>query len=235
MERETAVTTKRVQDTETAIMQELKDITTAESAWATTRNTETTFDKMLNAIRDSLSDLASSDKEHDGEDKEDDKQDAELSKLSDDDEPGWAMGTISKTVQYRMESFWQKQMRRDELTQPGWGDAAHYFLERDMKYGTAKLKGPAVVKPQMDTTAATPAPPPFSEHRKTLHIFCRQSPMPAVTSRPGSSQMRLGSDKQLLHKFLPVLPPDAAPDLTLMQDAKPFEPISVYPSIKHPY
>ena len=87
MERETAVPSKRVQDAETAIMQELKDMTTAESVGATTRNAETTFEEMLNAIRDSLSNLACSNNEQDGEDKDDDDN-TELGKLSDDDEPG---------------------------------------------------------------------------------------------------------------------------------------------------
>jgi hypothetical protein len=54
-----------------------------------------------------------------------------------------------------MESFRQKQIRLDELTQLGWGDAANYFRERDMKYGTAKLKVPVVVTPQIDTSAAS--------------------------------------------------------------------------------
>jgi len=91
---------------------------------------------MLNAIRDSLSDLASSEDEEDGEDEDDDEEDTGHGKLSEDDEPGWVMGTISKTVQHRMESFRQKQIRLDQLTQPGWGDTADYFRERDMKYGT---------------------------------------------------------------------------------------------------
>ena len=51
--------------------------------------------EMLDAIRDSLSDVASSDVEEDGEDNEDTEQ----GKLSEDDEPGWVMGTISKMVQ----------------------------------------------------------------------------------------------------------------------------------------
>jgi hypothetical protein len=125
-------------------MQELKDMTTAESAGGTTRKPETTFEEMLNAIGDSLSDLGTSDDEQDREDEEDEEDNTVLGKLS-DDEPGWVMGTISKTVQHRMERFWQKQMRLDELTQPGWGDAANYFCERDMKYGTAELKVPAIV------------------------------------------------------------------------------------------
>ena len=92
---------------------------------------------MLNALGDSLSDLPSSDDEQDREDKEDAEEDKELGNLSDHDEPGWVMGTISKTVQHCMESFPKKQMRLDELTQLGWGDAANYFRKRDMKYGTA--------------------------------------------------------------------------------------------------
>jgi len=68
---------------------------------------------MLNAIGDSLSDHTSSDNEGDGDDKEDDK-DTELCKLSEDVEPGWVKGTISKTIQPRMEILWQKQMRHDE-------------------------------------------------------------------------------------------------------------------------
>jgi len=234
VERETAVARNRVQDAETAIMQELNDMTTAENMRAITGKPETTFQEMLNAIGDSLSDLANSDEEQDGEDEEYDEDDTELSKLSDDDEPGWVMGTISKTVQYRLESFRQKQMKLDELTQPGWGDAANYFRERDMNYGTTKLKVPAVVKPQIDTTAATPSPTTFGEHMQTLDIVRGQSLMTAVTSRPGSSQMRLGSEKPQSHQFIPVFSPDAATDSMPIQDAKPVEPVSLYPCLKHP-
>jgi hypothetical protein len=42
---------------------------------------------VLNAIIDSLSDLASSDDEQDGEDMEDDVEDTEHVNLSDDDKP----------------------------------------------------------------------------------------------------------------------------------------------------
>ena len=52
---------------------------------------------MLVAIGDSQSDLASSD---DGEDVEDeDDEETKQGKLSEDDEPGWEMGTITKSVQ----------------------------------------------------------------------------------------------------------------------------------------
>jgi len=104
---------------------------------------------MLNDIRDSLSDLASSDDEEDPVDEEDD-EDTEQGKLSEDDEPGWVMGMISKTVQHCMERCWQKQMKFEELTQLGWGDAADYFRERDIKYGMTEWKVSAVVKSQTD-------------------------------------------------------------------------------------
>jgi hypothetical protein len=78
------------------------------------------------AIGHSLSDLGSSE---DGEDGEDEDEETEQGKLSENDEPGWVMDTITKTVQQRMESFRQKQMKLDELTHPGWEDAADYFRE----------------------------------------------------------------------------------------------------------
>jgi len=48
-------------------------------------------------------------------------------------------------------------MKLDELTQPGWEDAADYFHEQDEKYGTSELRVPAVIQPQ--TNDDTPAPP----------------------------------------------------------------------------
>jgi hypothetical protein len=159
-----------------------------------TRKAEKTFQKMLNAFGDSLSDLASSDDEKDGEHKEE-EHDTELGKLSEDDEPGWVMGTISKTVQQRMESFRQKQIKHDELTQPGWEDTADYFCERDKKYATAKLTVPVVVQPQTDDDALAPPPTTFGELMERLDIVPRMSRMPQGTSRPGSGHMRLGSVK----------------------------------------
>jgi len=80
-----------------------------------------------------VSNLVNSDLVQDGEDEEDDDEDSELGKLSDYDEPGWEKGTISKTVQHCMESFWQNQMRLDELTQTRCRDTTNYFCERYMK------------------------------------------------------------------------------------------------------
>jgi hypothetical protein len=91
------------------------------------REPETMFGEMLVAIGDRLSDLASSDDGEDGEDEDD--EETEQGKLSEDDQPGSVMGTITNTVQQRMKKFRQKQMKLDELTQLGCEDAADYFRE----------------------------------------------------------------------------------------------------------
>jgi len=156
VERETAGGRKRGKDAEAAVQQEKDNMTHAEIAGLTSREPEKTFAEMLVAIGDSLSDLASSDYAEDGEDEDD--EEIEQGKLSDDDEPGWVMGTITKTVQHLMESVRQKQMKLDKVTQPGWEDAADYFRERDEKYGTSELRVSAVIQPQTNDDA--PAPPP---------------------------------------------------------------------------
>jgi len=146
VERETAGARKRVEDAEAAVQQEQDDVTQAEIGGWTSREPEKMFEEMRVAIRDSLSDLASSDDGEDGE--EEDNEETEQGNLCEDDEPGWVRGTITKTVQQRMERFPQKQMKLHELTEPGWEDAADYFRERDMKYGTTELRVPGVVQPQ---------------------------------------------------------------------------------------
>jgi len=156
VERETAGARKQVEGAEAAVQQERHDMKHAEIAGSLYREPETTVDEMLVTIGDSLSDLASSDEGEDGENEDDD--DTEQGKLSEDDEPGWVMGTITKMVHQRMESFRQKQMKLDELSQPGWEDAADYFRERDKKYGMFELMVPAVV--QLQTNDDAPAPPP---------------------------------------------------------------------------
>jgi hypothetical protein len=111
------------------------------------------------------------------------------------------MGGISKTIQHRMESFWQKQIRHEEWMQPGWRDAANYLCVMDMKYGTVELKVPAVVRPRIGMTVATPSLTTFGELMQALDIVRRHLLMPAVTTQPGSSQMRPGSEKPQSHKF----------------------------------
>jgi hypothetical protein len=75
------------------------------------------FEKIMVAIGDSLYDLERSYDAEDGED--DDHEETEDGKLREDDTPGWVMGTVSNTEQQRMESFQEKQMKLDKLTQPG--------------------------------------------------------------------------------------------------------------------
>jgi len=158
VDRETTIARKHVQDVERAIIQEQEDMRNVEKAQSTTTKREPTFHVMLNALGDSLSDLPSSEDREQGEDEGVEKTDTALAKLSEVDEPGWVMSTISKTVRHGREGFQPKRMRLDELTQPGWDHAANYFHERDMRYGTSELKVPAVVKPQTVTIAATPSP-----------------------------------------------------------------------------
>ena len=203
-----------------------------ETGHSTTTRPEITFEEMLNAIGDSLSDVASSEDEEDGEDEDDDAEHTGHGKLSEDDAAGWVMGTISKTVQHHMESIRQKQMRLDEMTQPGWEDSAESFCERDMKSGTTESKVPAVGKPQTDPTGAPPSQTTFGELMQALDIVHGESPMPQlVTSRQGSSQMRLGSEKPQADKQLLPEMPAAVPDLSQIEIAKPVQPVSFYPCI----
>jgi hypothetical protein len=182
LERETAVARKRGQDAQTAMMQELNDMTTTYILGPTTGKPEMTFEEMLNTIGDRLRDLASCDDKQDRDDKEDDEEDSELGKLGDDDEPGWVRGTLSKTVQLRRDCFWQTKMRLVELPHPGWGDVSNHIRERDMTYGTGELKVLVVVKRQIDTTATTAFRTTAGEHMETLDIIQEQSEMPAVPS-----------------------------------------------------
>jgi len=189
---------------------------------------------MLNAISDCLSELASSDDEENGEDQDDEEEDSVGGKLSEDDEPSWVMGTISKTVQYRMQRFRQKQITLDELTQPGWGDAADYLCERDKKYGTTEWKVPAVVQFQKVHNAASPAPTRCGEHMEILDRVARGLRMPQVTSRPASCHIRLGSQiPQTLEPIL-ALPPAAMPDSSPIQKSNHVEPVIFDPCISRP-
>jgi hypothetical protein len=95
LERETAGARKHVEDAEAAVQQEQDDTRKAENAGLTNRKPEKTFQEMMVAIRDSLSDLASSDN---GEDGEEEDEETEQGQLSEDDEPSWVMSTITKTV-----------------------------------------------------------------------------------------------------------------------------------------
>ena len=125
MNRETTVARQQVEDAEVAIKQEQDDTSYAEKTELTVAKPKTTSVEMLNTIGESLSTLPSPDDGEDWEEVDDDNEDPQLDKHSEDDEPGWVMDTISKTVQHLLEHFRQKQIKLDELTQPGWGDKAN--------------------------------------------------------------------------------------------------------------
>jgi len=204
-------------------------MTHAEIAGLTSREPEKMFEEMLVAIRESLSDLPSSDDGEDGEDE--DHEQTEQGNLSEDDKPGWVMGTITQTVQQRMERFRQKQMKLDELTQPGWEDAADYFREREEKYGTSELRVPAVVQPQTNHDTPAPLPTSFGELMESLDILPGISQRPQGTSRPGSSYIRLGLVKPQSKSSIPSGEPAAEPDSSTLLKAKPVEPVSINPCI----
>jgi phosphoglycerate dehydrogenase-like enzyme len=172
----------------------------AEMAGLTPREPEQTFGEMITAIRDNLSDHASSDN---GENGDDEDEETGLGKVREDDEPSWVMGTISKMVQQRIESFRQKQMKIDELTQLGWEDAADDFRERDKKYGTAESRVLVVVQPQTDDDILAPPPTTFGELMESLDIV------------PGILQTCVESA--------------AEPNTLHLLKAKPVEPLSLYP------
>jgi hypothetical protein len=70
------------------------------------------FEEMLDATRDCLSDLARLDYKEDGE--EDDESHPGM--LSEDVEPGWVVGTSTKTVQQDMDRFRHMHMMIHKLT-----------------------------------------------------------------------------------------------------------------------
>ena len=201
----------------------------AEKVGLTTTKHETTCQEMLNAISDGLSDLASSDDREHGEDEDDDKeQHLQLGKLSEDDKPSWVMGTISKPVQHRMDHFRPKQTKLNGMTQPGWGEAANNFHERDKKYGMTKLKVPTVVQQQTADDAASTGPTTVGEPMETLDTIPRKSQMPQLTTPPGSSQMRLDSGQPQTRKHILSIPPNIAADSLPTRKSMLVELVSSY-------
>jgi hypothetical protein len=98
VDRVTTVARIQVQDAQTAMTQEQEHMGNVKKGRLTTTQPEITFEKMLNCIGNSLSDLACSEDEEDVEDKDVDDEDTGHGKLNDDDEPGWLICKISKPV-----------------------------------------------------------------------------------------------------------------------------------------
>jgi len=83
-------------------MREQEDKGHAEKRGSTTGQPNKSFEGMMNAITDSLSDVASSDDEEDGEDEAVDDEDTVQGKQSQCGKPGRVMCTVSKTIQQHM-------------------------------------------------------------------------------------------------------------------------------------
>jgi len=201
----------------------------AENVGLMTRLPEEMFPQMTIAIGCRLSNLASSD---DREDREaGDDEDIQQGMRSEDDGPGWVLGTISEIVHQHIKRFQQKQMKLDELNQPEWGDTADKFCERDKQYSKSELIVVTVDKLQTDYDAAAPAPTIFRELMVCLDIFPGLVQLLQGTARPGSTHLRSGSGKLQSDAGITALSLAAEHDSSHMRNAMPVEPISFYPCI----
>jgi hypothetical protein len=218
VERETAGARKWVDDAEVAVQRGQDNTRKAENVGLTNTEHEKTFQEMMVAIGDSLSDLASS---NDGDDGEEEDEETDEGQLSEDNESGWVLDTISKTVQLRLERVRPKQMTLDKLTQPGMEDAADYYCERDKKYGKSTLYVPAVVQQQTDVNAPSLVPTTIRELLECLDILPTISQQPQGTSRPGSSHIRLGSGMWQLYPGISDLASATTPDSLFNRNVKP--------------
>jgi hypothetical protein len=96
IERDTAGATQRVEDAEAAIRKEQDNTEAAQNAGLTTRELENQFHKMIATIGDSRSDVSCSNNGNDADDVE--NEETEQGQLSEDDDPGWVMDTITETL-----------------------------------------------------------------------------------------------------------------------------------------
>jgi hypothetical protein len=188
VERETLAARKRVEEAQAAVQQAQNKSEQIENELPAVERQQPTFEQMLDAIGDSLSDIASSDDDYDEEEEEED--DDEDSVAEDEAETGWVAGSIPQSVQKRIDNHRQKQMKLDELTRPGWEDAANYFRERDKKYNTAKLLVPTV--DNAATILAAAAPTTFGEHIDS------SAPRAGSKRREDSSKAQAGKSEKAL-------------------------------------
>jgi len=103
VEKDTAGARKRFEYAQAAVQQEQEDTRKAENVGFKNREPQKTFLEKMVAIGDTLSDLVSSDHAEDGEDEDD--EETEQGQLSEDDTPGWVMGTITKMVPQLLQRF----------------------------------------------------------------------------------------------------------------------------------
>jgi hypothetical protein len=136
--------------------------------------------------------------------------------------------TISPPVLQRVQRFRLKLIKLNELTHPGWEDAADNFRATDQKYRTFESSIPAVIELWTDGIAAAPAPATYRDLLVCLDIVHRILQMLQGTSRPGSSHIRPGAVMQQsqtrIASLAPTVEPDSSPLLTVMI----VQPVSKY-------
>ena len=92
----------------------------------------------------------------------------------------------------------------------------------------------AVIQPHTADDAASSVLTTFCEPVETLDSVPGNLQMPQVTSPPGSSHMRLGSQRPQKHECIPSLPPTPMPDWSLIQQFKNVEPVIFNQYISRP-
>jgi hypothetical protein len=112
----------------TATMQQHDVIRNAAKVRSTTRRHNKISEKVMNVIRDSVSNLAISDDEVISEEAQQAQADTQFGNLSKEDKCGWLLGTIPQMVKHRKQSFHCHQMRLDDLNQKKWGGASEDTL-----------------------------------------------------------------------------------------------------------
>jgi hypothetical protein len=90
---------------------------------------------------------------------------------------------------------------------------------------------PAGVQLQTDDDVSAPGPTTCGELMECLEIVPGISPMPPESSRPGRCHKRLASMKPQLNKSISSIEPAGEHDMSPLHNAKPDEPVSVYPTI----
>jgi len=131
-------------------------------------------------------------------------------------------------LQNQIEHFRQKQMKRDELMQPGWANAADYFREGDTKYGMTELGTPIVVQLLTADDAASSGPTTVGEPNETLYRFPTKSQMIQFASQRECRHVLLGSGKPLTSNHVSSLLPDAAAHSSPIEYSKLVESVRSY-------
>ena len=180
---------------------------TAEKARSTTKKPQKTFEDILNVIRESLSDNACSDNQDDGEEEEDEKEDTKIMNLA----RWWAHSPKWYSTTRRV--FGRNRWRLTNWRNQDVGTWPTTSLREIWSTGRPNRKFRQFESPRETwLSAATPSPTTFGELMQTLDDIPGQSQMPQVTTWPGCSHMRLGSEKPQWQKYIASLLPNVVPN-----------------------